>query len=133
MKYCPCGSGTRYLECCGLYLEQKGFAPTPEALMRSRYSAFVEGKADYIKRTMRPPAANLFDKNSFSERNEEWLGLEVIQFYLDPLNPAIGFVEFKAKYQLNGIQGVIHELSEFHLLEGKWYYVDGKTPVKGAI
>ena len=36
---CPCGSGRRFADCCGVYLSggsQALGAPTPEALMRSR-------------------------------------------------------------------------------------------------
>ncbi|MCS5574781.1 MAG: SEC-C metal-binding domain-containing protein, partial [Pseudomonadales bacterium] len=39
---CPCESGQIYDKCCGLFLAGMGFAPTAEALMRSRYTAYVE-------------------------------------------------------------------------------------------
>ncbi|WP_316830170.1 YchJ family metal-binding protein [Pedobacter aquatilis] len=38
---CPCGSGLLYGNCCEPYLLKLKDAPTAEALMRSRYSAFV--------------------------------------------------------------------------------------------
>ena len=39
---CPCGSGQSYTTCCGPW--HAGVpAPTAEALMRSRYSAYVLG------------------------------------------------------------------------------------------
>jgi uncharacterized protein YchJ len=51
---CPCGSGLDLADCCGLW--HKGLAggvcaPTPEALMRSRYSAYVLGLVDYLVAT----------------------------------------------------------------------------------
>jgi SEC-C motif-containing protein len=51
MKNCPCGSGRPYTECCEPYILGKAKAPTAEALMRSRYSAYVEHAIDYIINT----------------------------------------------------------------------------------
>ena len=47
---CPCNSGKDYRVCCGLYHEGE-VAPTPTALMRSRYSAFALENADYLLAT----------------------------------------------------------------------------------
>ena len=53
---CPCGSGAPYADCCGrwhagpLHLQ----APSAEALMRSRYSAFVLARPDYLLATWHP-------------------------------------------------------------------------------
>ncbi len=49
---CPCGrTGTggkpvALADCCGRYLDHDTPAPDAEHLMRSRYSAFVLGRAD---------------------------------------------------------------------------------------
>ncbi|WP_410106547.1 YchJ family protein, partial [Sutterella wadsworthensis] len=54
---CPCGSGRRFADCCGLYLSggsQALGAPTPEALMRSRYSAYACGDDAYVLATWAP-------------------------------------------------------------------------------
>ena len=40
---CPCLSGDTYGACCGRYHSGAATAPTAEALMRSRYSAFAVG------------------------------------------------------------------------------------------
>lgn len=111
-------------------LQKKIAAKTPEALMRSRYTAYVEGKIDYIRRTMRSPARLNFNKKSITKRPREWLGLQVITSYLDPDNSNIGYVEFIAKYRLENIEAQIHEISEFHFIEGRWYYVDGKSNIE---
>ena len=53
---CPCGSGQTYVECCGLWhagLNEGRHAPTPEALMRSRYSAYVLGCTDYLRASLK--------------------------------------------------------------------------------
>ncbi len=44
---CPCGRGEAYGACCGP-LHSGAAAPTAERLMRSRYSAFALGKAQYL-------------------------------------------------------------------------------------
>lgn len=125
MKSCPCGSQNRYLDCCGAYLKRISIPKTPEALMRSRYAAFVEGDLNYIKKTMRPPASLNFNKKN-NQDDREWVGLEVIQAWLDSNTPTVGYVEFKASYRLNKVFYTIHEQSEFHLINGKWYYISGQ-------
>src|ERR1700734_4129513 len=52
---CPCGLGDDYDSCCGR-LHGGAPAPTAEALMRSRYSAFAVGDAGYLLRTWHPTA-----------------------------------------------------------------------------
>jgi SEC-C motif-containing protein len=42
---CPCGSDNKkYTDCCGRYLDGGEAAPTAEALMRSRYTAYALGR-----------------------------------------------------------------------------------------
>ena len=48
---CPCGSDKYYKACCGLYHTGEA-APTAEALMRSRWSAFALGKGEYLYDTL---------------------------------------------------------------------------------
>ena len=50
MSECPCGSGKSYAVCCGL-LHTGAAAPTAEALMRSRYSAYGLGLEPYLLAT----------------------------------------------------------------------------------
>jgi SEC-C motif domain protein len=50
---CPCGAGPSYDRCCGP-LHDGAPAPTAEALMRSRYSAFAVGRADHLFRSWHP-------------------------------------------------------------------------------
>ena len=127
---CPCGSSQNYAACCGLYLDKIGTAPTPETLMRSRYTAYVAQNMAYIKATMRGPALAAFDqkiaKMGHKNSGPKWLGLKVIKAYLDPKNSKIGYVEFVARYLEKGIEVRLHELSEFHEDNGRWYYVNGK-------
>ena len=48
---CPCCSGRRYAECCQPY-HAGASAPTPEALMRSRFAAFALGLGEYLLGTL---------------------------------------------------------------------------------
>lgn len=122
--HCPCGTGKEYVECCAVYLSGEKNAPTPEALMRSRYTAYNRVDLDYIEKTMKSPAADGFNRNEALNRAKKirWTQLEVIN---TGGSAEKGFVEFCAHYRLGNQQGVLHETSEFRLDEGKWYYVDG--------
>jgi SEC-C motif domain protein len=125
MMHCLCGTKKLYQECCGPLLAGLAIAKTPEALMRSRYTAFAEGKMDYIRRTMKGPAAERFNADDDEHTIVKWLGLEVIRSIIQGDR---GLVEFKAYYNRNERTHVLHECSEFHCNEGIWFYVDGTDP-----
>ncbi|BDA45677.1 probable UPF0225 protein Spro_2712 at N-terminal half [Coccomyxa sp. Obi] len=50
---CPCCSGKAYAECCQPYHDGEE-APTPEAVMRARFSAYVKKISDFIVATTHP-------------------------------------------------------------------------------
>ena len=54
---CPCGSGRSITVCCGPYVARSETAPTAEALMRSRYTAYTLGRTDYLLYTWHPATA----------------------------------------------------------------------------
>lgn len=120
MSYCPCGTSKPYAECCEKFISGKEFPETAEELMRSRYTAYQQREFNYIANTMKPPAADLFnvDEAKNSELNIVWKKLEVMKVTPDT-------VEFKAHYQLNDRDYVIHEVSDFKFIDGRWYYVNG--------
>lgn len=126
MQNCPCGSGKKYLACCGVFIEEQKFPATPEELMRSRYTAYSKNNFIYIADTMKSPAADGFDLESARKRGREvkWISLEIIKTGPDETDK--GFVEFQAKYIRKNKIYILHELSEFHFENGRWYYVDGK-------
>ena len=71
---CPCGSDALYTACCGLWhvgLDSGVHAPTPEALMRSRYSAYVVGHIHYLLATWHPSTA----PGDLELSPIKWLGL----------------------------------------------------------
>lgn len=125
MQNCPCGTGKNYAECCGVFIEGQQKPLTPEELMRSRYSAYTRANIDYIAHTMKSPAKDRFDAKSAREwaKRVEWLKLEV---KTTSIQGSKGYVEFIALFKERGKINILHELSEFHLENGAWYYVDGK-------
>lgn len=132
MQICPCGSQKQYLECCGIYITGKGLPETPEALMRSRYTAYTQANIDYIVETMRGPAAQGFDYEDAQNwaKNVIWNGLDVIKSHTQL---PYGWVEFIAHFSDQGENQDIHELSEFHFEKGRWFYVERKNPATKRI
>jgi SEC-C motif-containing protein len=124
---CPCGGG-QFEQCCGRYLEQGQDAPTPEALMRSRYSAFVRSNEAYLRASWHPstcPDGSLID----GRNGAQWLGLDVKAAALDSADPGNkGTVEFVARYKMQGRAHRLHEVSRFVRENGRWYYLDGEFP-----
>lgn len=125
MSLCPCGSQNTYETCCSLYLEKKHIPQTPEQLMRSRYTAYSLGTIDYIIKTMKDKA--LLDFNELEAvqwaKRVTWIRLEVINAFMT--SPELGFVEFEAHFSEQNQVHIIHELSEFHKINDRWFYVDG--------
>lgn len=119
---CPCGSGAPLAACCGRYLDHFESEPAPDAerLMRSRYSAFVLQRADYLLATWhvgQRPASVDFDAGA------KWLGLEVRTHRATGEDRAE--VEFVARWRVGGRAVRLHERSRFVREGGRWYYVDG--------
>ncbi len=125
MNTCPCGTKNSYLTCCGKYLEGGAFAPTPEALMRSRYTAFVKNNLDYIERTMKGPALSRYQFQGTKSATVEWCGLEVLKATQNQQTNS-GTVEFIARYYSDGADGFMHEKSQFQFDGQQWFYIDGE-------
>jgi len=121
---CPCGSGLELAACCGQWhngLAAGVYAPTPEALMRSRYSAYVLGLIDYLVATWHGSTA----PGDLELQPVKWLSLEVRHA---ESSGDVGVVEFVARYKVNGRAERMHELSRFVREQGRWYYIDGQVP-----
>lgn len=123
---CPCGSGKTYVACCGP-LHGGSAAASAEALMRSRYSAYVLALEDYLLATWHPstrPAELALAAEAAAGQAPKWLGLEVRKTAQQDATHAS--VEFVARYRIAGRGQRLHELSRFEKLDdGRWYYVDG--------
>ena len=120
---CPCGRPAAYDACCGrwhsgpLHLQ----APDAEALMRSRYSAFVKELADYLQLTWHP-STRPPDPATF-EPGLRWLGLEVKRH--QSIDDGHAVVEFVARSKLGGRAHRLHETSRFVREGGRWFYAGG--------
>ncbi len=125
---CPCGRvdaknrAVAYADCCGRFVDHFSDAPAPDAehLMRSRYSAFVLERADYLLATWHSstrPTSLDFDAGA------KWLGLEVREHKVIGVDTAE--VEFVARYRLDGRAVRLHERSRFVCENDRWFYVDG--------
>ncbi|MGQ9367414.1 YchJ family protein [Azospirillum sp. ST 5-10] len=127
MTDCPCGSGRALDACCGPYLSGAAPAPTAEALMRSRYSAFATGNIDYLEDTLLPETRADFDRAQIAEwaQNSEWTGLEVRSVADGGEADSEGVVEFVARFRMQGKDYVHHETGRFAKRDGRWWYVDG--------
>ena len=123
---CPCGAldargkPLALAQCCGRYLDGTMTAPDAQALMRSRYSAFVLGRTDYLRATWHPDHCPADPSPMPGTR---WLGLEVRGHRV--LDDTHAEVEFVARYRVAGRGVRLHERSRFVKQQGRWLYVDG--------
>lgn len=127
---CPCGRLDRgravaYGQCCGTYLEHaEQAAPTPQALMRSRYSAYVLERGPYLLATWHAdhrPADMTF------EPGVKWLGLEVRGDGVEGVEGDQGWVHFVARVRdANGRATRLEERSRFVREDGRWFYLDAQ-------
>lgn len=130
-KACPCTSGTTYAECCQPYLEGKAAAPTAEALMRSRYTAFAMGMVDYIHDTLAPESRSDFDRKGTEQwaKRSEWKKLEIHETEQGQPGDEEGIVDFTAHYIMDG-KKVAHperSLFRFDRDDQRWYFVEPIT------
>lgn len=123
---CPCGLPADYSRCCGALHEafaddQRLTAATPEALMRSRYAAFVLDRRDYLLATWHVSTRPA--ELESPEPGLKWLGLDVKRTAMQDADH--GTVEFVARSKLGGRAHRLHETSRFVREGGAWFYVDG--------
>ena len=122
MSGCYCGNNVSFQNCCEPYIKGIKNAPTAETLMRSRYSSFATGAADYLVNTTHISKIRFHNKKdilAWSQANK-WLKLEV-------LASTETTVTFKAYYLDENLKAQVHyEHSTFKLENEKWFYVDGE-------
>ncbi|MBM3114649.1 YchJ family protein [Jeongeupia naejangsanensis] len=118
---CPCGSGQAYLSCCGRYHAGQ-LAPDAEALMRSRYSAYVLGLEAYLLASWapetRPASLDVADDASI-----KWLRLEVAGHFPAGDRAEVAFTAF---YKVGGKAERLTERSRFRRdPQAGWLYING--------
>ncbi|HMO16777.1 MAG TPA: YchJ family metal-binding protein [Oligoflexia bacterium] len=124
---CPCSSGLCYDSCCKPYHKGIKHAPSAEALMRARYSAYALGEMDYLLKSIPLIERKRFDirdARAWSSQSE-WLGLEVISTK-ESSNGQKATVEFKAKFKAGENEHTHHERAYFEKTAGRWFFLDGK-------
>ena len=125
---CPCGSGVTYSLCCQPYHKGTDTAPTPVALMRSRYTAYVMNDVAYLLASWHPDCRAEQWRESLAESAAQtrWLGLRIIEEAAGR-GPDEGFVEFAARFSEGDDPRVhlLHERSRFLRVNERWYYRDG--------
>ena len=135
MSQCPCQSGKEYDACCGPIIRGDRAAPTAEALMRSRYSAFAKDEIDYLEKSLHPDQRADYDPASTRHwaEHSEWLKLEIVEVSGGGENDDEGTVEFIATYRQKGNTLAHHEIGRFNRIKGVWYYTDGKIVTPGTV
>jgi SEC-C motif domain protein len=139
--FCPCGSHKPYTDCCEPLINGTIPAPTAEALMRSRYTAFTQSNIDYLIATLHPQSRRPDDKRRHRQTisQTQWLRLTVRKTQKGQSSDKTGIVEFVAEYRDTQAIGFaaaavkqLHERSRFVREQGQWFYVDGAMlpPVK---
>lgn len=126
IEHCFCDSNKPFKQCCERFLNGSNVAKTPKQLMRSRYTAYALGNhGEYLLKTWVPEYAKGLTVASLSEKNHEWVKLEVLN---SSQKADQGMVEFNAYYKLDdGSLEVLHEKSTFRRTNGRWYYVEGEV------
>jgi SEC-C motif-containing protein len=92
--------------------------------MRSRYTAFVVGAADYLLATWHPstrPATLELDPSM------RWYRLDVLRRTRGGPLDRDGIVEFRAYYRHDGGRGEQHEVSAFERDGKRWRYVSAQS------
>lgn len=111
-----------------MYIEKGIQAPSAEALMRARYTAYTLHNADFIVNSHNPSdRENLSREEILSwAKNSEWLGLEILSASKGKEADSSGIVEFKAHYMQNRARYTHHEKALFDKVDGIWYFSDGQ-------
>ncbi len=128
MDACPCGSGRSYEDCCGPYISGSKKAPTAEALMRSRYSAYAKHEVDHIVATCVRDGSRDIDVEQTKRWSEksQWLGLRIVSSEKGGPSDTEGTVEFIASYVMDGLKDEHRERAKFVRKDGDWLYDDGE-------
>lgn len=120
---CPCNSGKLYSSCCKPLLAGEEIATTAEALMRSRYTAYVVQDDGYLMKTWHPSTRPpIISPASMSG----WYGLNIIRTEAGGRDDTTGIVEFKATAIRQKHIFRMHEISRFVREGDQWLYVDGE-------
>lgn len=121
---CPCDSNLDYSSCCEPFISGVLAAPTAEALMRSRYTAYTQDDNSYLLRTWhsdtRPTDNPGYDDGTI------WTGLKILRTEAGDADDSQGVVEFIASCERKGVASQLHETSHFSREDNQWLYIEGE-------
>jgi SEC-C motif-containing protein len=123
MSDCPCGSGLSFETCCGPIIAGEP-AATAEALMRSRYTAYVRHAYDHLGRSLSSAQRKDYspdDAKRWSEQSQ-WIGLKILATEKGGPADKEGLVQFSARFQSEGKEHEHLETAVFTREEGRWVY-----------
>ena len=143
MTQCYCCSSLPFEQCCAPLLNNTQKATTPEALMRSRYSAFCTGNVKYLLHSSHSDYlhAENYQNNHIKAvktlketmQHTQWLGLQI----LAATDNTVEFVAFfhdthQGEPLPRAVPHQLHEQSRFIYEYDRWLYIDGdiKAPIK---
>lgn len=124
-KGCPCGGGAIYEACCAPFIRGDARAPTAEALMRSRYTAYARRAIDYLVETDTSTGPDLEEGVRAWASRVEFTKLEVLRVVAGGEDDEDGLVEFRAHYLDGDRVQVQHERSRFVRRDGRWLFDRG--------
>lgn len=143
-QLCLCNSQRLFANCCGPYLAGEMPAPTAEALMRSRYSAFCQSNIDYLIATHHPSAQRPDDSVNLAKsiKLTRWVNLLIVSAKKGQVTDKTGVVEFVAAYRSAAARPALlanpspftsletdleqlHERSRFVRENNHWFYTEG--------
>ena len=125
---CHCGlSGKDYGKCCGRYhTGVKDTEKSPLEVLMTRYSAFCEGKDDYLLKTWHKDFRPDISAKKFSreiKNGGKWLKLQVLGVWLNE-DRTRAMIKYELTFRDAG--GVCRSIciSSFVYEDGKWFYTD---------
>lgn len=127
---CPCQSGKSYADCCQPIIQGTQAAASAEALMRSRYTAYVRGEISHIINSCVQDDGIDEEATRQWSQSADWQGLDILATSGGGPEDQTGTVDFVAHYLNDGVQEDHHELARFVRQEGRWLYESGT--VQGA-
>ncbi len=124
MNECPCGSNLSFEKCCGPIIDGEP-APTAQALMRSRYTAYVVGALDHVANTHAAEVRDDFNRPEAERLSRSCIfqGLEIRKATEDGDNAQLDFV---LRFKRDGKDMIQVELADFRRENGRWLYAGGK-------
>jgi len=127
MTRCHCGNDLPYKNCCQPFHLGLHAAPTCEALMRSRFSAYIEQLGEYLFQTWHPDFRAELTPALLAQSGKEtdWRSLQILATNKGEAQDQQGTVEFCAWFMADNALHYHHEVSNFERVNGAWVYSDG--------